>query len=114
MSDPKSARKFEYRPSRKKAGFGVDFLVGQVTFHGICRDFSDAGVRAEFDGNLEIGHAGVLVLRHPSGLLSIEAQVAYVEKGEAGLVFLFKTPLERTMTTQFISEIANYSALCRP
>jgi hypothetical protein len=114
MNDTENVRNFEYRPSRMKNGSHVDFKAGEDTLHGICRDVSDSGVRAEFDGSVEIGSSGVLILRHPSGVLNIEARVAYVENRQVGLVFLFKTPLERVVTTHFIAGITHYSVAPKP
>lgn len=107
MSDLESVRKFEFRPCRMKAGFDVTFLAGGETVHGICRDLSGAGVRAEFDGLVATGSSGELILRHPSGVLNLEAQVAYVEKSQVGLVFLFRTPSECALVTRLIAALAN-------
>jgi hypothetical protein len=90
-----------------KAGFDVTFLVGRETVHGICRDLSGTGVRAEFDGQVIVGSSGQLILHHPSGVLNLEAQVAYIEKNQVGLVFLFKTPSECTLMARLIAAIAN-------
>jgi len=110
MSDPASIRRFEYRPCRIAAGFSVDFMTGGETLHGICRNVSDAGIRAEFDGSVAVGSSGLLVLRHPTGVLRLETQVAYIEKSQVGLVFLFQTAWEREVTTTFIASIANHTA----
>jgi len=107
MSDLESVRKFEFRPCRMKAGFDVTFLAGGETVRGICRDVSGTGVRAEFDGLVAIGCSGDLILRHPSGVLNLEAQVAYIEKNQVGLVFLFRTPSECALVARLISAIAN-------
>ena len=107
MSDLESVRKFEFRPCRMKAGFDVTFVAGEETVHGVCRDLSGTGVRAEFDGLVIIGSSGQLILRHPSGVLNLEAQVAYIEKSQVGLVFLFKTPSERALIARLIGAIAN-------
>lgn len=90
-----------------KAGFDLTFLVEGETVHGTCRDLSGSGVRAEFDGLVVIGSTGELILRHPSGLLNLEAQVAYIEKSQVGLVFLFRTPSERALVARLISAIAS-------
>jgi hypothetical protein len=111
MSDMDSIRKFEYRRSRKKTGFDVDFVSDGETFHGICGDVSDAGIRAEFSGYLDVGRSGLLILRHPIGVLKLEAQVAYTEKHWAGLVFLFKTPSDCDMAIQFIASISSLGAV---
>lgn len=107
MSDLESVRKFEFRPCRMKAGFDVTFVAGEETVHGVCRDLGGTGVRAEFDGSVTIGTSGELILRHPSGVLNLEAQVAYIEKSQVGLVFLFKTPSERALIARLIGAIAN-------
>jgi hypothetical protein len=111
MSDMESIRKFEYRRSRMKTGFGVDFVSDGETLHGICGDVSDAGIRAEFSGCLVVGRTGLLILRHPRGVLKLEAQVAYTEKHWAGLVFLFKTPLDCDMAIQFVAAISSLTAV---
>jgi hypothetical protein len=107
MSDLEGVRKFEFRPCRMKAGFDVTFLAEGGTVHGLCRDVSNAGIRAEFDGPVVAGGTGTLILRHPSGVRNLEAQVAYVEKSQVGLVFLFRTPTECASVTQLIAAIAN-------
>jgi hypothetical protein len=94
-----------------KTGFFVDFVADGETFHGICGDVSDAGIRAEFNGFLEVGRSGLLVLRHPSGVLKLEAQVAYVERHWAGLVFLFKKPSDCEMAIEFVASISSISAV---
>ena len=90
-----------------KAGLDVTFLAGGVTVPGICRDVSSAGVRAEFDGMVTIGSSGELILRHPSGVLNLEAQVTYIENGQVGLVFLFRTPAECALVARLIAAISD-------
>ena len=107
MNELDSIRRFEYRPCRLKTGFGVDFVAGGETLHGLCRDVGDAGICAEFDGSLAVGASGLLILRHPAGVLKLEARVAYIEKCQVGLVFLFQTPAECEITSEFIASIAN-------
>jgi hypothetical protein len=87
-------------------GFTVDFASGGQPCRGLCRDVSDAGIRAEFDDLIEVGSSGLLILRPPTGVLEIPARVAYVEKRQVGILFLFKTPWERSMTIEFIAAIA--------
>ena len=103
-------RKFEYRRPRMKTGFSVDFVVEGETLHGLCSDVSDEGIRAEFDGPITVGSSGLLILRHPTRVLKIEAHVAYFEKCQVGLSFLFQPPQERATTTQFIDLITNRSS----
>jgi hypothetical protein len=110
MTNPGTIRKFEYRPCRIATGFEVDFVVQEDVFHGVCRDVSDAGIRATFDNSLTVGSSGRLALRHPVGVLELEAQVAYIEKQYVGLVFLFKTPWESARTIDYMALIANYEA----
>jgi hypothetical protein len=107
MSNLESLRKFEYRPYRLKIGFNVDFQSQDVMLHGICRDFSDAGIRAEFDGFVVVGSSGLLTLRYRSGVLSVDSQVAYIEKCQVGLVFIFKTQWQRDVTVDFITTLAD-------
>jgi hypothetical protein len=104
-------RKFEYRRSRMKTGFGVDFVSDGETLHGICGDVSDAGIRAEFSGSLVVGRSGLLILRHARGVLKLEAQVAYTEKHCAGLVFLFKSPSDCDLAIQFVASISSLTAV---
>jgi hypothetical protein len=111
MSNMESIRKFEYRRSRMKTGFGVDFVSDGETFHGICGDVSEAGIRAEFSNSLVIGRSGQLILRHPIGLLKLEAQVTHIENHWAGLVFLFKTPSDCDMAIQFVASISSLIAI---
>lgn len=111
MSDIESMRNFEYRRSRMKTGFGVDFVSGGETLQGICGDVSDAGIRAEFSGTLVVGRSGLLILHHPKGEFQLEAQVAYTEKHWAGLVFLFKTPSDCDMAIQFVASISSLTAV---
>jgi len=47
MTEPTSIRKFEYRPCRVTTGFDVDYIVGNETFIGLCRDVSDTGIRVK-------------------------------------------------------------------
>ena len=88
-------------------GFKVDFLTGGPPFQGLCRDISEAGIRAEFDDPIVVGDSGLLILRPPTGVLELRAQVAYIEKRQIGLLFLFQTPWERKMTIEFIAGIAS-------
>jgi len=110
MTDPRTIRKFEYRPCRIATGFEVDFVVQDDIFHGVCRDVSDAGIRATFDNSLTVGDSGKLTLRHPVGMLDLEAQVAYIERQYVGLVFTFKTHWESARTIDFMASIANYES----
>ena len=107
MRDLDSIRKFVYREPRTSTGFHVKFIAGGSRLHGLCRDVSDAGIRAEFDDPLTVGESGLLILRPPTGVLELRAQVAYTEKRQVGLLFLFETVWERTMTVEFIAAIAN-------
>jgi hypothetical protein len=99
-------RRFVYREPRMTTGFTVEFATGGPPARGLCRDVSDAGIRAEFDDLIEVGSSGLLILRPPTGVLEIPARVAYVEKRQVGLFFLFKTPWERRITNEFIAAIA--------
>jgi hypothetical protein len=112
MTDARSIRKFEYRPCRIATGFDIDFVSGGETLHGICRDVSDSGIRATFDGSVQLGGSGLLVLRHPKGVLELEAQVAYIENRQVGLVFIFETPWQCALTIEFITSISNHDAPC--
>jgi hypothetical protein len=100
-----SIRKFEYRRPRLIAGFIVEFVLTEQTLQGRCRDVSDAGIRAEFNGPIDVGENGMLILRHPIRVLRLEAEVAYLGKGGVGLSFLFDSPEQRDSTVQFISQI---------
>jgi hypothetical protein len=102
-------RNFVYRESRLVTGFPVEFVVAGATFRGICRDVSDAGIRAEFDDPLVVGGSGLLILRPPTGVLELQAQVAYIERRQIGLLFVFETSWERNMTMDFIAAIAGDS-----
>jgi hypothetical protein len=113
MSDLENIRRFEYRPFRVVAGFHVDFDVEGRTVHGLCRDVSDAGIRAKFVGSVVARSSGLITLHHPTATLKLDAQVAYIENGEAGLVFLFKTPSECEKTMKFIASIADLKATSR-
>jgi hypothetical protein len=110
MTDLKNIRKFEYRPCRVTTGFDVDFIVGDETFIGLCRDVSDTGIRVKLDGSVVVGDSGLLTLRHPVGTLKIEAQVAYIDNNYVGLIFDFETPRERTATAEYMAVIANHAA----
>jgi hypothetical protein len=110
MSEPESIRKFEYRPCRVVTGFNVEFVTAGETLQGLCRDVSDSGIRARFDGSVAVGDAGLLILRHPAGVLEIEAQVAYIDKFQVGLEFRFKTTWERELTIEYIALIVSQSA----
>jgi hypothetical protein len=110
MTDPNSIRKFEYRPCRIATGFDIDFVAEGETLHGVCRDVSNAGIRATFDGSVAVGSSGLLILRHPTGVFELQAQVAYIGKRQVGLVFLFNTPWERQRTIEYITSIANHAA----
>jgi PilZ domain len=107
MRDLDSIRRFVYREPRTSTGFHVNFIAGGSPLHGICRDVSDTGIRAEFDDPVTVGDSGLLILRPPTGVLELRAQVAYMEKRQVGLLFLFETAWERTMTIEFIAAIAN-------
>jgi hypothetical protein len=107
LRDLDGIRKFVFREPRMTTGFHVDFVTGGLPLRGLCRDVSDAGIRAEFDDPFIVGDSGLLILRPPTGVLELRAQVAYIEKRQVGLLFLFETPWERRMTIEFISAIAN-------
>jgi hypothetical protein len=110
MSELESFRKFEYRPCRIVTGFNVEFVTAGETVQGLCRDVSDSGIRAKLDGSVAVGDSGLLILRHPAGVLEIEAQVAYIEKFQVGLEFRFKTSWERELTIEYIALIVSQSA----
>ena len=105
MSDLDGVRKFEYRPSRIAAGIDVEFKTGGETIQGTCKDVSDTGIRVILDGSVLVGSSGVLTLRHVIGVLALEAQVAYMDKSQVGLTFLFKTNWEREITAEYIASI---------
>jgi hypothetical protein len=107
MCNLPSFRKFEYRRTRTKAGFSVDFIAEGETFHGLCKDVSDSGICAEFDGPIVAGSSGLLILRHTSGVLKLEARVSHTDNGQVGLIFLFKTPAECDITVGFIASITD-------
>ncbi len=106
MGDLDSIRRFIFRKPRMTTGFRVNFEAGGPPLVGLCRDVSDAGIRAEFDDPLVVGDSGLLILRPPTGVLELRAQVAYIEQRQVGLLFLFETPWEQRMTVQFIAAIA--------
>lgn len=111
MSNRQSVRKFEFRPSRIKADFNVDFIADDEIFRGLCKDVNEAGIRAEFDSVIEPGRSGLLILRHRICELKLEAQVVYVADGQVVLVFLFKTASQHQLAVHFIASIANYIAM---
>ena len=90
-----------------KVSFNVDFVAEGEATHGLCRDVSDGGIRAEFDGPLTVGGCGLLILRHPSGVLKLEARVAHIERCQVGLVLLFRTAEECKMAVDFLASLAN-------
>jgi PilZ domain len=100
-------RQFAYRKPRMATGFQIEFEVEHSHFPGFCRDVSDEGLRAEFHDLLVKGTRGLLILRPRTGVLALRSQVAYVEKRQVGLLFLFETPWERRMTVEFIAAILN-------
>lgn len=110
MTDPSNVRKFEYRSCRITAGIDVEFVTAGETIPGTCKDVSEAGIRASLDGSVHVGASGILTLRHPIGVLAIEAQVAYIERSQVGLTFNFKTTWEREITAEYIASIANLTA----
>jgi hypothetical protein len=103
-------RTFVYRKPRMAAGFPVDFVTAVLPFRGLCRDVSDDGIRAEFDDPVSVGDSGLLILRPPTGVLELRAQIAYIEKQQVGLLFLFETPWERRMTIEFVAAIGKHGA----
>jgi len=107
LSQRIQVRKFEYRPYRMKTGFAVAFFVAGTTLNGLCRDVSDAGIRAEFDGSLAVGESGILLLLHPTGQLKLKARAAYIEKCQVGLVFVFQNERERQATIDYVASIAS-------
>ena len=109
MAESGNIRKFEYRPYRVATGFAVEFIRDGKTVTGICRDVSDTGIRAEFAESLDEGDKGLLVLRHSTGTLEVEAQVGYQDKAQVSLTFHFKTSWERGLAVEFIAGIANHS-----
>ncbi len=110
MSELESVRRFEYRPCRVTTGFNVEFVSAGETIQGLCRDVSDSGIRAKFEGSVAVGDSGLLILRHPAGVLEIEAQVAYIDRFQVGLEFRFKTSWERELTIEYIALIASQTA----
>jgi hypothetical protein len=110
MTDLESVRKFDYRPCRVPTGFDVDFVAGEETFHGLCRDVSDAGIRVKLDGAVAVGDSGKLVLHHPTGVLKLDAQVAYIDHGHVGFEFISETDWERTTINEFMTAIAKHAA----
>lgn len=109
MSSPNSIRKFEYRPCRISTGFDVDFVASGETFHGICKDVGNSGIRATFDGPLSVGNSGLLILCHPVGILQLDAQVVYIMNSQVGLEFRFNTSWECSMAIEYIASIANHA-----
>ncbi len=97
----------QYRRPRLTTGFDVDFAPAGELIHGLCKDVSEEGLRAEFTGWISLQAAGLLILRHPIGVLQLQAQVAYVKDKHVGLIFDFGTPWQRSMTKEFIATIAD-------
>lgn len=110
MSDPSNIRKFEYRPCRITTGFDVEFMPGKETMHGICKNVSNSGICATFYDPVAAGNSGLLILRHPIGVLELEAMVVYVEQNEVGFEFLFQSPRECAMTAQYMDSIVDQAA----
>jgi hypothetical protein len=110
MTDLKGIRKFEYRPCRIATGFNVDFEVEGETLYGLCRDVSDTGIRIKLEGSVVVGDSGTLTLRHPLGVLKLEASVAYIDQYHVGLVFVFETNRERANALDYMSVVANHAA----
>ena len=111
MRDLDSIRRFVYREPRMAGGFHVDFAPEGSPFRGLCRDISVDGVRADFDDPIIVGSSGLLILHPPTGMLELRAQVAYIEKRQIGLFFLFETAWQRRMTGEFIAAIANHAGM---
>lgn len=105
MSGENTMRDFVYRKPRMKTGFQVEFSCEGPPFLGLCKDVSEAGIRAEFDDPIVVGSSGLLILRPPTGVLELRAQVAYIERRQVGLLFLFQTPWESRMTMEFLADI---------
>jgi len=110
MSSPSSIRKFEYRPCRITTGFDVDFMPGKETFHGVCKNVSHAGLRATFYDPVSAGNSGLLILRHPIGVLELEALIVYVDESQVGFEFLFQSPRECVMTAEYMDSIVDQAA----
>ena len=103
MNETAKVRRYVFRQSRAKVAFPVDFLVGGEIFHGVCRNTSDAGIRAEFDRSLVVGSSGLLVLHRLGAALKLEARVAYMDAGDVGLEFTFKSNLVHARVIGFIA-----------
>jgi hypothetical protein len=100
-----SVRKFEYRPCRITAGFDLEFVAQGKTLHGLCEDVSTEGIRVTLDGPVIVGSFGLVTFCHSTGVLELEAQVTYIDRGHVGLVFLFQTPSERSIIDSLIVSI---------
>jgi hypothetical protein len=105
MNEQQSIRSFEYRPCRVTASFDFEFVAGGKTLLGLCTDVSNEGIRATLDGSVVLGSFGLVIFRHSTGLIELEAQVAYVDNRHVGLVFLFRTSWEREMIAGLIASI---------
>jgi hypothetical protein len=68
-------RTFEYRPSRIKTVFPMEFVQGGRTFHGRSIDLSEGGIRSFLDGLPTVGSGGTLVLHPASGRFECTARV---------------------------------------
>jgi hypothetical protein len=109
MKIEESIRKFEYRPCRITAGFDLEFVAEGKTLHGLCEDVSDDGIRATLNGSVVVGSFGLVIFCHSTGVLELEAQVAYLDGTHVGLVFLFQTPWERGIINHLIASIRSSS-----
>ena len=105
--DLDSVRKFEYRLFRISAGFAVSFVLDNQIFRGLCKDISDTGIRAEFDGPLLPGAEGSLTLHHRTGDSKFDARVAHSRSGEVGIEFVFQAPWQHEMAIQAVAAIVN-------
>jgi hypothetical protein len=110
MSNPSSIRRFEYRHCRITTGFDVDFMTTNETFHGTCKNVSNSGIRATFYDAVATGNSGLLILRHPIGVLELEAVIIYVEGSQVGFEFIFQTPRECAMTVKYMDSIVDQAA----
>jgi len=105
MKTEDNVRRFEFRPRRVTAGFDLEFVAEGKCLRGFCEDVSNEGIRARLDGSVVVGSFGLVIFSHSTGVLELEAQVAYLDGHHVGLVFLFQTPWERGVINRLIASI---------
>jgi hypothetical protein len=106
--------KFDYRSPRFAVDLPIEFTVQATTLMARCVEISNEGMRLELYEPFPLNARGIVSIRHPDGLLELEARVAHVTDTHGGMVFIYRTDRERSAVAELIAGVSALSKRAVP